>query len=258
MLSTAWQQYVQYTDACRDLVVPGNTETTISFCVDHFITLANKSIEDHGSFSVALSGGSTPKAIFQSLAHSSHGAKVDWSRVFLFWSDERPVPPSNPDSNYRMAMDAGLKLLPIPADHIFRMEAESHIEENALAYEQLLRSKCNRQPLDLITLGMGEDGHTASLFPNTEGLTVQGRLVIANFVPQKNCRRMTFTFEGIHTAKHICVYVIGSQKQHMLTQVLTGPQEEPLYPAQRIGTPSHRALWIADQAAASELITSLQ
>jgi 6-phosphogluconolactonase len=224
----------------------GSPEQTLIFCADHFLQVYQESLAEHGSFSVALSGGSTPKALFSLLTKEPYTLKFDWSKVFLFWSDERSVAPDDPDSNYHMAMQAGFSGVPLPENHIHRMVAEENIEQNALKYEALIRDHLKGRGFDLIMLGMGEDGHTASLFPGTKGLKTTGRLVIANYVPQKNTWRMTLTFECINHARHIAIYVLGKSKQKMLKESLS---RKGLYPIENIGTEQSKALWIVDDEA---------
>jgi 6-phosphogluconolactonase len=241
-------------DSQRDLIVPGDNQKTLTFCVEHFIAAANAAIKDHGAFYVALSGGSTPKAIFQLLTNTTYDQLIKWSNVHLFWSDERAVKPDDPDSNYQMAMAAGLSKMGIPSHQIHRMHAETEIEKNALAYERKIQDTLRGRPFDLVMLGMGEDGHTASLFPSTEGLAIQDRLVIANYIPQKKTWRMSMTFFCINQAKQIAIYVLGASKKKTLAEVLSPPYRTDLYPVLSIGTPTHHALWIADEAAAEELL----
>jgi 6-phosphogluconolactonase len=240
-------------DERRRLIVPGDHNTTLTFCVQHFISVCRHAIEHHGYFFAALSGGSTPKALFERLTTPPYASQIDWQRVVLFWSDERAVPPGDSESNYRMAMEAGLGNMGIPASQIHRMRAESSIGSHALEYEKEIQRVLQGAPFDLMMLGMGEDGHTASLFPNTEGLHANHRLAIANFIPQKNTWRMTLTFDCINAASHIAVYVLGASKKHTLSQVLNGPCKFDLLPSQRVGTKEHPALWIADEAAAGEV-----
>jgi 6-phosphogluconolactonase len=241
-------------DERRSLIIPGDYNTTLIFCVEHFVSLATAAIQDHGSFYVALSGGSTPKAIFDLLTEGRLASHLDWSKVHLFWGDERTVGPDHPDSNYRMAMSCGLGKMPIPPTQIHRMQAETDLEENAKHYEDIIRTVMHGRPFDLVMLGMGEDGHTASLFPHTQGLKVTDRLVIANEIPQKNCARMTLTFPCINLANAIVFYVLGASKKYTLSEVLLSPPDFDRYPSQGIGTKEHKALWIADEAAAADLL----
>ncbi len=238
-------------DERRTLIVPGDHEETLRYCVNHWIETANQAIAKRGFFAVALSGGSTPKLIYKRLSSPENSSKVDWSKVILFWSDERSVPPDSGDSNYHMALEeGGLAKLPIPKENIHRMVAEEDIEENARAYEALVAAK---QPLDLVMLGVGEDGHTASLFPHTKALGSQNRLVVANHVPQKQTWRMSFTYECINAASQICLYVLGPGKADILVRVLTSRYEPTAYPSQGVGTATHKALWIADSEASHNL-----
>lgn len=244
-------------DSKHKIALPGDHDTTLSVAVDLWIEMALAAIQDHDFFAVALSGGSTPKKIFQRL--STMEKLLDWSKVFLFWSDERNVPPIDPESNYRMAMEeGGLSKLPIPQNQIFRMVAEENIEANANVYEEIIINKLGSHPFDLIMLGIGDDGHTASLFPFTEGLKKKGRLVIANYVPQKKCWRMTFTYECINCARHICIYALGDSKADILNEVLTGPHTPEKYPIQLIGTDTNPALWIIDSDAGKNLASRLK
>jgi len=244
-------------DTRRKIAIPGDHEVMLTYAADLWIQIGNEAINEHGYFAAALSGGSTPKKIFQKL--SAMEDQLDWSKVFLFWSDERSVPPTHPDSNYRMAMEEGeLSKLPIPQSQIFRMVAEEDIESNAKAYEDVILDKLGSHPFDLVMLGMGDDGHTASLFPYTEALKTTGRLVVPNFVPQKNAWRMTFTYECINRSLHICMYVAGSSKADLLEKVLLGPSKPLEYPSQLIGTEMHPALWIIDAEAGKNLTARLK
>jgi 6-phosphogluconolactonase len=233
-------------DERRDVAIPGDKDATINYCVNHFIKTATHAITARGRFCVALAGGSTPKAIFERLQPE----QLDWSKVFLFWSDERTVKPDHPDSNYRMAMDAGFAQLPIPDNQIFRMVAEENIEANAQAYEKTILEHVPEGVFDLIMLGMGEDGHTASLFPETHALDANHVLVVSNLVPQKDTWRMTFTYACINQAHEIVIYVLGDGKAAMVDQVLNAGASLPI---QKVGTPAQKALWILDQGAAAKL-----
>lgn len=238
----------------RKLLVPGDTDATLAFCVEHWLTTAEEAIKKRGQFAVALSGGSTPHAIYQNLAKPEIIKRLDWKKVFLFWSDERAVPPESPESNFLMAMQAGLSKLPIPSSQIHRMHAEKETEKNARAYEETILRVLKGRSFDLVMLGMGEDGHTASLFPDTAGLQETEQLVIANYVPQKKSLRMTLTFSCINSAENIAVYLLGKSKQEMLLKIFRPDETSRALPAQKVGTKTHPALWIADKAAAELLL----
>lgn len=244
-----WKKYVESYDERRDAAIAGAREKTIEFCVEHFFGVGQEALKDHGYFAVALSGGSTPKAIYQELATEKNRDRLDWSRILLFWSDERAVLPTHPDSNYKMAMEAGFAKLPISKSHIFRMKAESDIEVAAMEYEAIIEKNIPDKRFDLMMLGMGEDGHTASLFPKTHGLHSEERLVVANFIPSFNAWRMTLTFECINQAKNIAIYVIGKSKAEMLKRVLSKVYDPDNLPIQRVGTSTNHALLIADNEA---------
>jgi len=236
-------------DDRRDLVKGEDKFHTIQLCVFHFIKTANQAISERDAFHVALSGGSTPKAIFQSLSEETNRNQIDWSKVYLWWSDERSVDGDDENSNYRMAMDAGFSDLPVPEDHIFRMKGEGDIEAHALEYEELIKEHVPDQKFDLVMLGMGEDGHTASLFPETHALHSDGRLVVANFIPKLDTWRLTFTYKLINDARQIVVYVIGENKAEMLDKIVNSDYSPDHLPLQRVGTAANKALVITDNGA---------
>lgn len=245
-------------DPYTDLIVPGDAKETISFCVEHFLSAYRESIEDHGAFYVALSGGSTPKAIFEKITASPIKEKIDWTLLHLFWSDERSVPPTSTESNYHMAMNAGFAKVPIPEKNIHRMHAENNISDMALAYEREIKHTLQGKGFDYVMLGMGEDGHTASLFPSTAGLSEESRLVTANFVPQKDTWRMTFTYPCINKARHIVIYVIGQVKKTTLHAVLKKEKHFVDYPIVKVGTKEHKALYICDKDAAELILEEIE
>lgn len=234
-------------DARRDYIIAGDAKKTIEFAAEHWVHSAERAILKRGRFAVALSGGSTPKSIYALLIQK----KIDWSKVWLFWSDERGVPPDHPDSNYRMAMES-FKNVPIPSSQIFRMKAESNIEKNALDYEDKIKHILGNHLFDLVMLGVGEDGHTASLFPNTKALEVNNRLVCENYILEKNSWRMTLTFPCINESFHSAIYAIGSSKEAIVPKVLNAAIDSE-FPTSRIGTAEKKAVWILDSQAASHL-----
>jgi 6-phosphogluconolactonase len=249
-----WQNNVHNFDERRNISIPGDKQETITFCVKQLLQIGQEAIQQQGFFTIALSGGSTPNAIFKELSQPQYADQLDWTKVLCFWSDERSVPPNHPESNYHMAMQSGLGSLPIPQENIFRMEAEKDIEEGAKRYEELFIEKVPSRQFDLMMLGMGEDGHTASLFPRTHGLHTNDRLFIANYVPQKHTWRMSATYNSIHSSRIICIYVLGESKAEMVAKALTSPYDPDNLPVQRVGTTTHKAIWILDQYAASKLI----
>ncbi len=238
-------------DDRRNLIVAPDKTAAEAFSAAHWISCAKESITRRGYFNVALSGGSTPAAIYRILSEK-HADSIDWTKVRLFWSDERAVPPSDKESNYKMAMDAGLGSLSIPANQIFRMHAEEG-DKGAKDYEGLIRAHVHDLAFDLVMLGMGDDGHTASLFPHTKALNEFSTLTAMNYIPEKGVWRMTMTYPCINQARHIVLYVLGQNKAEMVEKVLNGPSHPLVYPVQKVGTPTHKAFWILDKASAALL-----
>jgi 6-phosphogluconolactonase len=223
---------------------------------EEFVRTGKAAIAARGRFTVALSGGSTPKSLYSLLA-AQHGA-FDWNHTFLFFGDERHVPPDHPDSNYGMVNEALLTKIFIPAENIFRIKAEKpDAAAAALEYENELRHffalKSGEFPgFDLILLGMGPDGHTASLFPGSEGLKEQSRLVIANWVEKFNTHRITFTFPVLNHAAQVMFLASGRDKAEMVQQVLEGKGIPP-YPSKLVQPINGTLLWMLDEAAAAKL-----
>lgn len=238
---------IQPFDTRRNLFI-GTHEEAIRFAAIHWIHTGQRAIQRNGRFTVALSGGSSPKAVFEHIC-KEHIKDLDWTKVYLFWSDERAVPPTSSESNYKMAMDSGFSSLPIPAHQIFRMKGEENIEKNAKDYEDLIHKHVGSHLFDLVMLGVGEDGHTASLFPNTIALQEKSRLVVANFIPEKNCWRMTFTYPCIQKSRLSVIYCLGKSKESIVPLVLNAPIDSS-FPASAIGTTDAKALWILDSDAA--------
>lgn len=250
--SDSWKELIHFHDAKRYIAVCESQDAMIHFCVEQFIEASEKAIENTGVFAVALSGGSTPKRIFQSLTSPKNRNRVQWEKLLLFWGDERAVPADHPDSNYRMAIEAGFGSVPIAAKNIFRMVADNDIDENARRYEQIIKEKIPSGSFDLVMLGMGEDGHTASLFPKTHALDAEGRLVVSNYVPEIDAWRMTLTFEAINSAKESVIYVMGKAKAALIAKIFD--ENTPCeFPIENIGSLQHPALWVLDKEAASEL-----
>jgi 6-phosphogluconolactonase len=237
-----------------------NPQEVASAAAELFVERAADAQARRGVFTVALSGGSTPRAFHALLAASPLRDRVDWSRIQFFWGDERCVPPDRPDSNFLMAKQTLLDAVPVPDDHIHRMRGEDDPASAASAYEaeiwKVFGPSSDATPaFDLIYTGMGPDGHTLSLFPHTAALSVTDRLVIANNVPQLNTNRITFTTTLANAATLVAFVVAGADKAASLAQVLEGPRNTDLYPSQLIA-PSGKLLFLLDQAAASQLKAS--
>ncbi len=225
----------------------------------HIVAQARAAIAERQRFTIVLSGGSTPQPVYARLAQGGLADSIDWACVHVFWSDERCVPPDHPDSNYRMASEAWLKHVPIPPDNIRRMKGEMAPAAAAAEYEGLLRaffaaSAKEGKPLaprfDLVLLGMGEDGHTASLFPGAEALRETRHWVAAYKVPALDAWRITLTPVVINAASQVTFLVAGAEKARRLQEVLYGPYHPERLPAQIIRPPRGRLLWLVDEAAA--------
>ena len=209
---------------------------------------------------VAISGGTTPTAMFKLLAdrRQPFAATIPWDKLFLYWVDERCVPPTDKDSNYGAVKQILLDEVAIPADHVFRMEGELDPEVAASRYESYLRNSMKLEGaesprFDLLLLGMGDDGHTASLFPHTAALDELGRLVVANHVPQKDTWRITLTWPVINQAAEVVFLIEGAGKADVLAQVLTGPRDPERLPSQLIRPSTGKLLFLLDTAAAAKL-----
>ena len=226
---------------------------------EHFVTLAGPAIADRGRFAVALAGGSTPRGMYARLTTEELAAQADWSRVHVFWGDERCVPPDHPDSNYRMARERLLDHVPIPTQNVHRIRGEIDPEEAAVEYERTLRTFFSPHPeqrgaeFDLVLLGMGDDGHTTSLFPGSAALHEQVRWVVAHYVDKVQSWRVTLTPVVINAAAHVTFVVSGAGKAERLRQVLVGPYQPDILPAQIVKPDSERLLWLVDTAAAALL-----
>ena len=224
-----------------------------------FVDFAWQSIARHGQFFVALSGGSTPRMLFELLASNEFRGQVDWAKVHVFWSDERAVPPNHPDSNYGMARRELLLRVPIPQANVHRMEAEkANIGRAAHEYEEVLGKYLELDDrgfprFDLIFLGMGADGHTASLFPGTRVTRQTSRWVSTPMVAKLNARRMTLTLPVLDAALRVVFLVVGAEKAETLRAVLEGKAEPP-YPAQLVQPRDNGLkLFLVDQAAGALL-----
>ncbi|WP_186755607.1 6-phosphogluconolactonase [Echinicola salinicaeni] len=220
-----------------------------------FVNSAKAAIEEKGKFTVALTGGSSPVQLYKLLAEEKYKSQVDWDKVFVFWGDERWVPLEDEQSNAGMAYDTLLNHVPVPKENIYPMWAAGITPEaRAAEYEGYLRKELGEAGVfDLILLGMGDDGHTASLFPGTEVLEEKEKWVEGYFLKAKDIHRITLTAPLINKAKKIVFFVFGENKSNALYEVLEGEPNYQLYPSQLIEPLEGELLWLADEAAASKL-----
>lgn len=226
----------------------------------HITELAEEAVAARGRCRIAISGGSTPKATFHILADPAQPflARMPWSQIELFFVDERTVPPDHDDSNYRMTREALLDHVPIKPAQVHRMQGELEPEIAAAEYEFDLRRTFRLEGaelprFDILTLGMGPDGHTASLFPHTEAIHEIGRLVVANQVPQMDTWRITLTWPVINHAREVFFLIAGGDKAERAKEVFTGPKDLETLPSQLIWPASGILTLLMDQAAAAEL-----
>ena len=218
-----------------------------------FEQAALNSVRAHDRFTVSLSGGSTPRGLYSQLARNAQ--RLPWNKIYLFWGDERHVPPDDKDSNYRMVRETLLSQAPIPPDHVFRMPAEqSDAAQVAKEYEQTLRDFFALKPgelprFDLVLLGLGPDGHTASLFPGSAALQERSRLVVANWVQKFGHHRLTLTAPVLNNAAEVMFLVSGAEKAPALQSVLYSNAPAEQFPAKLIRPVNGRLIWMVDRAA---------
>jgi 6-phosphogluconolactonase len=219
-------------------------------------TSAIDAIDSHGRFTIALSGGSTPKPVYRRLAEEPYRDRIDWHRVHVFWGDERHVPPDHPESNFGMAHDALLSRVPLPAGNVHRIRAEKPDAQRAADdYAWTLRSAFDLDEgqwprFDLVLLGIGADGHTASLFPGSDALRERERLVVAPWVSTLSAFRITLTAPVFNRAACALFLVSGEEKAEALRSVLEGDLQPDRFPAQLVRPDDGKLLWLADRAAA--------
>ena len=218
-----------------------------------FARLARNAVQSNGRFTVSLSGGSTPRGLYSQLARDFKS--LPWDKIYLFWGDERHVPPDDKDSNYRMVRETLLSQAPIPSEHVFRMRAEERDAARvAEEYEQTLKQffglKDGALPrLDLVLLGLGPEGHTASLFPGSAALQEHSRLVAANWVAKFGHYRLTLTAPVINNAAEVMFLVSGSEKAPALREVLYGQAPAEQFPAKLIQPKNGKLIWLVDREA---------
>ncbi|TMC16728.1 MAG: 6-phosphogluconolactonase [Chloroflexi bacterium] len=234
-----------------------NTELLSHAAARYVVRVANESIATHGRFTFALSGGNTPKQLYSLLSNEPYLSQIAWALVEIFWSDERCVPPESEDSNFRMAHEVLLSRVPIPTNQVHRMPADA-ADRDAAGYNyiqemQRVFGTSVVPSFDLLQLGMGPEGHTASLFPHQASLHEQSRLVMPVSVPKPPPPRLTFTPPVLNAAAHVLFLVTGVDKADAIHAVLEGPSQPDEYPAQLVQPARGDVTWLLDEAAASKL-----
>ena len=223
-----------------------------------FVDLAIETVRNRKRFSVALSGGSTPKKLYSLLGKPEFSTRIPWRGVHLFWSDERCVPPGDPKSNYGMVQEVLLRKIPVPARNVHRVRGEISPEQAAAEYDSVLRASFGIGPkklprFDLVLLGLGEDGHTASLFPGSAALDEHKHLATAPYVEPLHTYRVTLTLPVLNHAAAIAFLVAGERKRSAVSRVVHHPDERGRMPAQRVRPADGRLLWFLDLPAAADV-----
>lgn len=236
-----------------------DAEAVAARAADLFAQAAQEAAVARGRFAVALSGGASPQPLYRMLARQQFTQKVPWRRVHLYWGDERCVPPDDPESNYGMAERLFIRHVPVPADNVHRVRGEEGAGRAAEAYEADLRALAARERprselpvFDLVLLGLGRDGHVASLFPHSPALEEVERLAVATEAPDGS-PRVTVTFPVIGAARHVWFVVTGAEKAGMVAEALEGLRVPKAVPAQAVVPVKGSLTWFLDEAAASEL-----
>jgi 6-phosphogluconolactonase len=227
---------------------------------DSFVEMAQEAIAEKSEFTVALSGGSSPKKLYELLASSEFSSQVDWKKVYFFFGDERYVPADDPESNALMAKKALFDPLRIPAENIFTVDTTLSPEEAAAKYAEAIQNRfqAEKARFDLILLGLGDDAHTASLFPHTSVLAEEEATVKAVFLPEKNVHRITLTAPLINQAHQVAFLVYGESKAEAVHIVLEEENDFEKYPAQLIDPVDGQMQWFLDEAAAARLETEAE
>jgi 6-phosphogluconolactonase len=242
-----------------DIQVSANDQELSRLAADRFVSLAmNAQSGGTGLFTVALAGGSTPKTLYELLANANepYRALLCWERIHFFWGDERHVPPDHPDSNYRMASESMLASVPVPLENVHRIKSEmADAGKAAEKYERTLREfftlAAGQFPrFDLILLGMGSDGHTASIFPNSDVINEKERLVVAPWIEKLKSYRITLTLPVLNSAASVIFLVTGAEKAKALRDVLEGDYRPESLPVQLIRPTKGNLFWMADREAA--------
>jgi 6-phosphogluconolactonase len=242
----------------KQLLIYSDPSALADAVAQHIVDRARTAVDAHGHFTIGLSGGSTPRAVYERLARPALSDQMPWSKTYVFWSDERAVPRDDERSNYRMVDEALLKHVPLPKEHIKPILTQEHdLEAAAQHYARVVQCFVPGSPprFDLLLLGMGPDGHTLSLFPHSPALDAGDALVVATPVASQppHVRRISFTTRLANAAAEALMLVAGADKAAMVRAVLEGPAQPDQLPAQRISLTNGMLTWMLDQAAAQEL-----
>jgi 6-phosphogluconolactonase len=242
----------------REVIVLPDLDAVSEEAAQRFVAITQTAVETNGRCTVALAGGSTPERLYRLLASEKYRHAVPWPSLFIFFGDERCVPPDSDESNYRMAREALLNHVPVMPDQVFRMEGERYPQSAAMTYALRIADTFSLNAgavprFDLILLGMGPDGHTASLFPHTKALQELDTPVTANHVEKLDAWRLTLTYPVLDAAEHVIFLVGGAEKAHAVAQVIEGPFDPEDYPSQGVLVPNGTLTFLLDAAAAGEL-----
>ncbi len=236
-----------------NLQILASKEDLARAAAELFVRKSSEAVAQKGSFTVALSGGSTPKALYELLADQFRD-QIPWPNIHFYWSDERHVPPDHPESNYRIANEAMLSRVPVSPANVHRILSENPAADAARDYEDTIKEIGEDPRIDLIFLGLGTDGHTASIFPGSEVLDETERLVAAPWVEKLNTFRITMTLPLLNNGASVVFLVSGAEKAQIVKEVLEGPEK---YPAQAVKPHNGELIWMLDQDAAKDLRRSL-
>ncbi|MHB8414322.1 MAG: 6-phosphogluconolactonase [Acidiferrobacteraceae bacterium] len=231
-------------------------ESVMSGCANEIVRIARAAVRERGRFLWVLSGGSTPTPVYAEIS-SAHAHAIDWARVHVFWGDERCVPPEDTRSNYRNACTSLLDHVPLAASAVHRIRGEDEPTQAAAEYERVIMAVCGTHPpdalFDLVLLGLGENGHTASLFPGLAAVCETRRGVMAEYVPDETMWRVTLTPWFLNAARETIFLVSGATKASVVRRVLEGPHCPDRLPAQAVRPANGRVQWFLDRAAAAQL-----
>lgn len=244
------------TEDAHDVQVFDDAESVARAAAEEFARLSRAAVGERGAFSVALSGGTTPRRVYELLASDEYREHVEWPKVHVFFGDERAVPPEHSDSNYRMAREALLSHVSVPAENVHRIEGLGDANANASDYESVMRGffgDAEWPRFDLVFLGMGDDGHTASLFPHTSALEEARTWAAPNWVEKLGAWRITLTAPAVNAARRVVFLVTGASKAERLDEVLNGEHDPSRLPSQMIRPRNGTLAWYVDRAAAAKL-----